>query len=77
MVMHRFEALYYREHKGGKYLCLFAGRRKSSIVSNCFDVILIPQLSLLYLEYHHLWEHSGYLEGVGGKVPPLPSLKPT
>ena len=50
---------------GGKYLCLFLSRRNSSIVSDRFDAILIPQLSqhctgwwsaacvhsVLYLEY--------------------------
>jgi len=33
------------QHKGGKYLCLFAGGRKSSIVGDRFDTIPIPQLS--------------------------------
>jgi len=72
-------------HEGGKYLCLFVGGRKSSIVSNHFDTIPIPQLSQhctgwwsaavivlcpSYLECHHSWGHSGYLR-------PLAPLKPS
>jgi len=41
----RFEVLNFRGHEGGKYLCLLAGRRESSTAGDCFDTILIPQLS--------------------------------
>ena len=80
--MGRFEVQDFRGHEEGKYLCLFTGRKKSSIVSDHFT----PSQSLnsvsqhctgwqsaacvhraLYLEYHHSYGHSGYL-------PPL--LKP-
>ena len=56
-------------YEGDKYLCLFAGRRKSSIASDRFEATLIPQLSqhctgcqsaacvhsVGYIEYHHSW----------------------
>jgi len=38
-----FEVQNSRGHEAGKYLCLFVCRRKSSIVSNGFDAIPIPQ----------------------------------
>lgn len=51
--MGRFEVQNFRGHEGGmrgheggmrgKYLSLFAGGRKSSIVGGHFDAILIPQ----------------------------------
>jgi len=74
-----FEGQNFRRHEGGKYLCLFTSRRKSSTVSDPFGAIPILQLSqhctgwqsasrvhiqcdsVLYLEYHHSWGHSGYL----------------
>jgi len=43
--MGRFEVLNFRGHEGRKYLCLFAGRWKSSIVGDRFNVVPIPQLS--------------------------------
>jgi len=43
--MGRFEVLNLRGHEGGKYLSLFAGGTKSSIVGDHFNAILIPQLS--------------------------------
>ena len=40
-----FEVLNFRGHKRGKYLYLLVGRRKSSIVGDCFDAIWIHHLS--------------------------------
>jgi len=40
-----FKVQNFRGREGGKYLCLFAARMKSSIVGDHFDTILIPQLS--------------------------------
>ena len=74
----------FKGHEGGKYLCLFAGRRKSSIVDDRFDAIQIPQLSqqctgwesaacdhsVLNLEYHHLGGN------FCGAKHPLAPLKP-
>jgi len=81
--------LNFKGHKGGKYLCFFTSRRNSSIVSDCFDAIPILQLShttqvlgwrsatcvhsVLYLEYHHLWGHNGYL-GEHAPLAPLSNL---
>jgi len=36
LFMGGFEVQNFRGHDGGKYPCLFAGRRKSSIVGDCF-----------------------------------------
>jgi len=45
LFMGGFEVQIFRGHEVSKYLGLFAGRRKSSIVGDCFDAIPIPQLS--------------------------------
>jgi len=43
--MGRFEVQNFRGHEEGKYLCLFTGRRKSSIVSDHLTPTPIPELS--------------------------------
>jgi len=73
-------------NSGGKYLYLFAGRRKSSIVSGCFDTISIPQLSQHWMGWQsaahvhnvlhaHSVLHVQYSWGAqwifGGEIPPI------